>query len=854
MAAATSGLLDSAPARAQGAAPAAGLVGYWSFDEASGTTVVDGSGNRNNGTMSGSGVTRVAGKTGSGALRFNGSSGKVTIPNSVSLNLTSSYTITAWLRPTALNSYQTVLMKGSAGACGYWLQTVGNDPATGFGLNSSCSSYREHIARTANWQTNTWQHVAAVFDDAANAVRIYANGVLAYSATETARPLATSQALVFGQSWYAGGQYERWRGDVDEVRIYNRVLSGQEIGGVVGGDGTPPVVSLSQPTSGVTLNGTVTIAANATDNTGVAGVQFFLDDAPLGAEVGSTPYQIPWDTTTAMNGAHSLSARARDMAGNTAMSNPISVMVDNAVDTEPPGAPVNVTAVAASSTQINVSWGSSSDNVGVVSYKVYRNGGHIASASSLFYADQGLAPETTYAYAISAVDAAGNESLLSNAVSATTMPRPGGTSFLLPLKLSGDGRYLTDQVGQPFFINGDAAWSMIAQANQQEVDTYLTDRQQKGYNLVLTNLIEHEFSSNAPANIFGDQPFTTPGDFNTPNDAYFAHADYVLTKADERGMIVLLAPLYLGYQCGGQGWCGEVRDSSLATMRAWGRYVGNRYRNFSNIIWLIGADVDPVAAGVADKVREVVAGIREMGAAQLMTAGNAPEQSASDVWGAESWLDLNSVYTYFAGDTYVEALQQYNRTPFKPVFFLEGQYENSNSSTQQSLRGQAYGAVLSGTTVGHVFGNCPVWNFGISAGFCTSTNWVSQLNSPGSHSLANLGKLLGGRAFWQLVPDQTHTTLTAGYSSGYFYASTARTMDGATVVAYLPTARTVTIDMTRVSGTTARAWWFNPETAQTFLIGDFSTIGTRNFTSPSSRDWVLVLDDLAMNLPAPGTQ
>ena len=60
-----------------------------------------------------------------------------------------------------------------------------------------------------------------------------------------------------------------------------------------------------------------------------------------------------------------------------------------------------------------------------------------------------------------------------------------------------------------------------------------------------------------------------------------------------------------------EGWCNEVKASSLETMRGYGRYIGNRYKSFPNIIWLIGGDTDPVANGVADKVREFVAGLKE---------------------------------------------------------------------------------------------------------------------------------------------------------------------------------------------------------------------------------------------------
>jgi len=95
-------------------------------------------------------------------------------------------------------------------------------------------------------------------------------------------------------------------------------------------DTTPPMVSITSPTSGASVSGTLTMTANASDNVGVVGVQFLLDGANVGAEVTAAPYSAPWDTTTASRGSHTLTAVARDAAGNHATSAPVSVTVVNA--------------------------------------------------------------------------------------------------------------------------------------------------------------------------------------------------------------------------------------------------------------------------------------------------------------------------------------------------------------------------------------------------------------------------------------------------------------------------------------------------------------------------------------------
>jgi chitodextrinase len=102
-----------------------------------------------------------------------------------------------------------------------------------------------------------------------------------------------------------------------------------EASATVAADTTPPTVSISSPTGG-TVSGTVTVSANAADNVGLAGVQFKVDGINLGAEVTGAPFSISWNTTTVANGSHTLTAVARDAAGNTATSSAVAVTTSNA--------------------------------------------------------------------------------------------------------------------------------------------------------------------------------------------------------------------------------------------------------------------------------------------------------------------------------------------------------------------------------------------------------------------------------------------------------------------------------------------------------------------------------------------
>jgi hypothetical protein len=94
-------------------------------------------------------------------------------------------------------------------------------------------------------------------------------------------------------------------------------------------DTTPPTVNITNPTAGQTVSGSIPVAANAVDNAAVASVQFVLDGSPLGSPVTGAPYAVNWDTTTAVNGSHTLSAKATDPSGNVGTSANVVVTVQN---------------------------------------------------------------------------------------------------------------------------------------------------------------------------------------------------------------------------------------------------------------------------------------------------------------------------------------------------------------------------------------------------------------------------------------------------------------------------------------------------------------------------------------------
>jgi hypothetical protein len=117
----------------------------------------------------------------------------------------------------------------------------------------------------------------------------------------------------------------------------------------------------------------------------------------------------------------------------------------------------------------------------------------------------------------------------------STSPNPEAipvAAYSYPLTVGSTERHVVDQDAKPFLLVGDSAWSLLVAISEADADMYLENRKQHGFTAVLANLIEYKYAVNAPANFYGFTPFKGRS-FTTPQEAYFAHVDYVLRSASE---------------------------------------------------------------------------------------------------------------------------------------------------------------------------------------------------------------------------------------------------------------------------------------------------------------------------------
>ncbi len=417
---------------------------------------------------------------------------------------------------------------------------------------------------------------------------------------------------------------------------------------------------------------------------------------------------------------------------------------------------------------------------------------------------------------------------------------PSGGSRL-PIRIEPGRSYLVDHEGHPFFLHGDTAWSLIADLRREDAEQYLDDRRARGFNALLVNLLEHRFARQAPRNAYGDAPFTTDGDFSTPYEAYFAHADWVLDQASARGLVVLLAPAYVGFGGGEDGWYQHMRASGPDKLRGYGRFLGRRYGHMRNIAWVHGGDFNPPDRNL---VRVVAEGIREFDSTSLHTAHCGPETIATDYWQGESWLDFNTLYTYHP--VHLQASRALESRALRPFILLESAYEHEHGAGEHRVRMQAYQALLTGAA-GHVYGNNPMWHFDGPGLYPAPGDWRSELGSRGALSMAHLLSFFETIPWWQLTPDFDGRVLVSGAGPDQRRAVAAWTDDGLAIV-YTPERRALGISTAMLKGTRIEVRWydpssgnFSPESATVAAGSNRERLTPPRRSASQEEDWVLVL-------------
>ncbi|MCF6244458.1 MAG: DUF4038 domain-containing protein, partial [Sulfurovum sp.] len=442
------------------------------------------------------------------------------------------------------------------------------------------------------------------------------------------------------------------------------------------------------------------------------------------------------------------------------------------------------------------------------------------------------------------------------------------------LVVSQDKKSLQHADGSDFFWMADTAWDMY-RISAEDIDFFMSNRANKKFTVIQATAIHAHWSTNSSS----EHPFYN-SDFKQINEEYWQHIDYMIDSAANQGLYVALLPT----------WHSAVRYETLknpAEARQYGEWLANRYKNKSNIIWVIGGDTPIDASRVPSgmTVDEEVAiwnamgsGINSIATNHLMTfhpLGTIPSIRLNN----PSWLDFNMLQSGRSSTSHSVKHVQKALSEGLAVIDGESLYENlafgnkgeSDRRTAYQVRDDAYSQIFAGA-FGNTYGHSSIYRFWVSTApvkcsgwICTpNMTWLEALDAPGATQMRFVTELMKSRPLRGRTADQSIIVGTPQASNLEGFVATKGT--GYAMV-YTSHGKDIAVDLRKLSGTKTKAWWYNPRNGNTTEIGEFNNNATHIFNPPGEpskvpsnvniriqqgNDWVLVLDDMSKNFGKPG--
>lgn len=444
--------------------------------------------------------------------------------------------------------------------------------------------------------------------------------------------------------------------------------------------------------------------------------------------------------------------------------------------------------------------------------------------------------------------------------------------------------YLSYSDGTPFFWLADTGWELFWRVNRDDAAWYLTQRKIQGFN-VIQAVILSELEGAMQPNVYGDSifynrnpeaPAVTPG--NNPKNSveydFWDHIDYCIAMADSIGLYMCLLPTWGEYVVPRED---HLLFKTPVQAYNYGWFLGNRYRDFNNIIWMLGGDRLPderregveiwraMAEGIADGTNNVKVFDGKADYSTTLMTHHCFETS-SRWFHNDAWIDFHSWGSYHSDysitRSYKTALADWNLPNPKPTLNSEPAYElhivnwiNGNGMFgAYDVRVIAYWSVFAGA-MGHTYGCHPVWQFydGTKPAI-TSANmhWKQAVMSEGARQIKFLRSLIESRPLYEFIPDNSIILGSNPDDANHVQAIRGKNF----VLVYLPTGYCPHIKLGVLDSNRVKVSWFNPRNGEYTLIGDYENTRNLTFVVPGMSkeldwlktgrgcDWVLVIEEI----------
>jgi hypothetical protein len=365
------------------------------------------------------------------------------------------------------------------------------------------------------------------------------------------------------------------------------------------------------------------------------------------------------------------------------------------------------------------------------------------------------------------------------------------------LRVDDSGRYF-DENGKPWFWLGDTAWPLAVTYTAQEANDYLKARARLGFSIVQVSLIWDggtgtEKGASPNPNFAGVVPWQNRDPLK-PEEAYWKNVDTLVANAAREHLYLGLLPAWGSYVV-------NEKLITAANAEQYGKWLGTRYKNAPNIVWILGGDRKVSQA--PDIWPLIARGLQAgNGGAHLITFHPGMERKASsESLRNEPWLAANMIQTWANYTDIPEIVRHvYELKPAKPVILGEGAYEEgpeypTKPITPLVVRKQAYWAYLSGGSF--TYGHNDMWR--------KNPNWRKSLTSEGARDMSVLKKIFAKVDWWKLVPD--NSVLGDGPGTDKEQNAAARASDGSWVLVYLSHNAPVNLRLAQYK----TAEWINPQ-------------------------------------------
>lgn len=447
------------------------------------------------------------------------------------------------------------------------------------------------------------------------------------------------------------------------------------------------------------------------------------------------------------------------------------------------------------------------------------------------------------------------------------------------LRITPNGRYFENSEGEPFFWLGDTAWELFHRLNQEEAKLYLQTRAKQGFTVIQAVILAERDGVKTP-NANGDLPFHNL-DPTQPNEAYFAHVDFIIEEANRLGLTMGILPTWGDKIFSANPGAGPLIFDA-ANAKTYGRFLGERYRN-SDLVWILGGDRMVANEEVAQIWDAMAKGLEEGDENRHLTTFHPRGfSSSSDALDNPEWLDFNmyqsghekkflEVYRFARKDLAlrpqkptVDGEPAYEDIPvkfWKYMTFKSGEFadkvdEMGNIRDQSvfpegfftgyDVRVLAYWDMLAGVA-GYTYGNNAVWQMhkeGETFVIPTLTDWKGALERPGAESMKYFRKFFEEIDFTKIVSNQNLILSENPENEDQIRAAIAS--DGSYLIVYLAKPREVKLGLTEMTGDKLQGIWYNPRNGKKTTIKKLKPSGLLSLHPPSAgpeEDWVLLIQD-----------